>query len=159
MFKILYTVYKSTYDIYTYFACYVLPLCGEYICIKTLDNQKIKLFTRLVTFVGHVIIFMFTFPVDTLSVHTFKAAFFTICPSGLGGRLWRCLWAHPGGRPLSRPSAGQLSQNGRRGLRAADPAGPAGCCSRAGSPADDRITTAAAVPALAPAAGPAVRPL
>jgi hypothetical protein len=135
------------------------PYAGNIFALKTLDNQKIKLFTRLVTFVGHVIIFMFTFPVDTLSVHTFKAAFFTICPSGLGGRLWRCLWAHPGGRPLSRPSAGQLSQNGRRGLRAADPAGPAGCCSRAGSPADDRITTAAAVPALAPAAGPAVRPL
>ncbi len=74
---------------------YVLPLCGEYICIKTLDNQKIKLFTRLVTFVGHVIIFMITFPVDTLSVHTFTAAFFTICPSGLGTASGRT----PGGGP------------------------------------------------------------
>jgi hypothetical protein len=81
---------------------------------------------------------------------------FTTYPSGPGGRLWRRLWAHPGGRPLSRPSAGRLSRCGRPALRAAD---PAGCQIRAGLPAVVRITTAAAVPVLAPAAWPAVRPL
>ncbi len=80
----------------------------------------------------------------------------TIGPSGLGGRLGPRLGAVPGGWPLSRPPAGFLLQCGRPALRAA---GPAGCWTRAGSPAAGRTATEGAVPALAPAAGSAVRTL
>jgi hypothetical protein len=81
---------------------------------------------------------------------------FTIGPSGLGGRLWPHLGAFPGDWPSSRPPAGFLSRCGRPALRAAD---PAGCWIRAGSPEAGRTATAGAVPAWAPAAWPAVRPL
>jgi hypothetical protein len=47
---------------------YVLPLCGEYICIKHWTKiKKWGIFTRFVTFVDHAIIFRF-FPVEALSV-------------------------------------------------------------------------------------------
>ncbi len=78
---------------------YVLPLCGEYICIKTLDSQKIKLFTRFVTFVGHTIIFTFTFPVDTLSVHTFTAAFLPSAPAAWATASGAASGRTPGGGP------------------------------------------------------------
>jgi hypothetical protein len=86
----------------------------------------------------------------------------TIGPSGLGGRLGPHLGAFPGGWSPSRLPAGFLSRCGCPALHAADPAGcwtGAGCWTRAGSPAAGRTTTAGAVSALAPAAGPAVWPL
>jgi hypothetical protein len=79
---------------------YVLPLCGEYICIKKhLTKNKIKLFTGLVTFVGHVIILMLNFPVDTLLVHTFTAAFLPSAPAAWAAASGAASGRIPGGRP------------------------------------------------------------
>ncbi len=79
---------------------YVLPLCGEYICFKNVRQPKNKkLFTRLVTFVRHVIIFMFTFPVDTLSVHTFTAAFLASAPAAWAAASGAASGRTPGGGP------------------------------------------------------------
>jgi hypothetical protein len=69
----------------------------------------------LVTFVGHVIIFMFTFPVDTLLVHTFTAAFLPSAPAAWAAASGAASGRTPGGGP----SPVRLLTNSLKGAAAA----------------------------------------